>query len=190
MQIQETYIDMRDAQVLCTYKKSKRSRSIRIDVLHSREIRVTIPYRVSFRGAAQFVQEKHAWIQRCIDFFNHEVVYVEPPEKTFYSIAQYRHRAKQKVLRLIKKYNAYYQFDIARVSIRDQKTKWGSCSSAGNLNFHYKILFLPDHLAEYLVVHELCHLKEMNHSKRFWQLVAQTIPDVKQKARELRRHIP
>jgi len=73
--------------------------------------------------------------------------------------------------------NEHYGFKYRRVSIRDTKTRWGSCSSQGNLNFSYKIIFLPPYLADYVITHELCHLQEFNHSKHFWNLVEQKIPD-------------
>lgn len=86
----------------------------------------------------------------------------------------------------VKKYNAIYQYRLGRVSIRNQKTKWGSCSKNGNLNFNYKILFLEERLADYIVVHELCHLQELNHSQKFWNLVARVFPNHKHIRKELR----
>ncbi|PID51680.1 MAG: metal-dependent hydrolase, partial [Candidatus Moraniibacteriota bacterium] len=71
--------------------------------------------------------------------------------------------------------------------IRNQKTRWGSCGSNGNLHFNCQLLCVRDALIDYVVVHELCHLKEMNHSPRFWDLVAQTMPDYKTLRKELRR---
>ncbi|MBI4407668.1 MAG: M48 family metallopeptidase [Candidatus Kerfeldbacteria bacterium] len=73
--------------------------------------------------------------------------------------------------------NQSYGFTYHRVTIRNQASRWGSCSKQGNLNFHYKIVLLPPALADYVLVHELCHVQELNHSKRFWQLVARTVPD-------------
>lgn len=73
------------------------------------------------------------------------------------------------------------------VRIRNVRSRWGSCSQKGNLNFHYKIAFLPPHLVDYVVVHELCHLREFNHSVRFWALVEARLPDWKLRKRELMR---
>ncbi len=90
---------------------------------------------------------------------------------------QYKEVARVLVLERLAIYNQIYQYKYNRISIRDQKTRWGSCSSKGNINFNYKIALLPTHLADYIVVHELCHVGEMNHSSRFWDLVARTIPN-------------
>lgn len=84
-------------------------------------------------------------------------------------------------------FNKIYKFEINRVAIKNTSTRWGSCSSKKNLNFHYKIIYLKPEQADYLIVHELCHLGELNHSKRFWLLVSKTIPDYKKINPELRR---
>jgi predicted metal-dependent hydrolase len=76
-------------------------------------------------------------------------------------------------------YNQHYQLKFNRVAIRNTRSRWGSCSSKKNLNFNYRILFLEPELQDYLIVHELCHLQEMNHAPQFWALVAEQIPDYK-----------
>jgi len=83
-------------------------------------------------------------------------------------------------------FNKIYNFEINRIAIRNQKSRWGSCSKQANLNFNYRIIFLKPELADYLIVHELCHLGEFNHSKRFWNLVEKTIPNYKNINWELR----
>lgn len=83
-------------------------------------------------------------------------------------------------------FNRSYGFNFNRVSIKNQKTRWGSCSKKGNLNFNYRIALLSEKLADYIIVHELCHLGQLNHSRQFWNLVAQTIPDYSALRKELK----
>lgn len=83
-------------------------------------------------------------------------------------------------------FNTHYGLTYKRVAIRNQRRCWGSCSALGNLNFSYKLLFLPPPLRDYVIVHELCHLKELNHSPRFWALVAETMPEYQTYRRQLR----
>jgi len=93
------------------------------------------------------------------------------------------------VLNRLGHFNQFYGFEYKRISIRNQKTRWGSCSKKGNLNFNYKLLFLSQEQADYIIVHELCHLKEMNHSKRFWNLVLESILDYKNVRKSLKKLI-
>jgi hypothetical protein len=98
---------------------------------------------------------------------------------------------KKQALELAESRCAYfarmYGLAYKKISIRAQKSRWGSCSAAGNLSFNYKIAIIPRHLADYIVVHEICHRAHMNHSKRFWDLVAQAMPDHRELRKELRR---
>lgn len=74
------------------------------------------------------------------------------------------------------------------ITVRDQKTRWGSCSSRGTLSFNYRLVFAPPAVLDYVVVHELCHLTHMNHSKDFWNLVAAVMPDYAVHKKWLREH--
>jgi predicted metal-dependent hydrolase len=85
-------------------------------------------------------------------------------------------------------FNEVYGFRYARISIRSQRTRWGSASSRGNLSFNYRIIFLPPELQDLIIAHELCHLQEMNHSPAFWSLVEKAIPDYRRLRKELRRY--
>lgn len=90
-----------------------------------------------------------------------------------------KHKEQSRILvnRKITEFNAFYSFTFGRISIRNQRSRWGSCSKKGNLNFNYRLALIPDVLVNYVIVHELCHLGQFNHSKVFWNLVAQTIPN-------------
>jgi predicted metal-dependent hydrolase len=100
---------------------------------------------------------------------------------------QYKEEARTLILSRLDFLNPEGYFIYQRVSIKDQKRCWGSCSSKGNLNFSYKLLFLPDCLRDY-IIHELCHLSVMNHSVKFWEVVASRYPTYLYCAKEL-RHI-
>lgn len=91
------------------------------------------------------------------------------------------------MLQKLAQFNQYYDLAWGKVAIRNQKTRWGSCSKNGNLNFHYRIIFLPESLQDYIIVHELCHLKMFNHSKEFWDLVGEQVSSHKECRRNLRK---
>jgi hypothetical protein len=87
-------------------------------------------------------------------------------------------------------YGVRHGISIGRIVIRNQKSRWGSCSKKGNLNFNYKLAFMPAEVRDYVIVHEICHIKEFNHARGFWQLVAETVPDwkgLRKKLREIER---
>jgi len=86
-------------------------------------------------------------------------------------------------------YCAEYGFQYNAVRVKAMRSQWGSCSPKKNLNFNVKIMFLPDTLVDYVVVHELCHLKELNHGKRFWNLVERILPDYLEREKELKRYV-
>lgn len=93
--------------------------------------------------------------------------------------ARHKESSRKIILERLTHYNLHYKQELKSVFIRNQKTRWGSCSNKGNLNFNYKTGLLDQDLCDYVVVHELCHLKEFNHSQKFWDLVGETIPDYK-----------
>jgi predicted metal-dependent hydrolase len=99
---------------------------------------------------------------------------------------KYKEQARALVLQKLIVLNESFGFEYDRVSIRNQRSCWGSCSKKGNLNFNYKILFLPPRAQDYVLVHELAHLKEFNHSKDFWALVASVVPEYASLRKELK----
>jgi predicted metal-dependent hydrolase len=102
--------------------------------------------------------------------------------------AWYRQQARSVFDERLAACNAAYGFTFGRVSIKEQKSRWGSCSRRGNLNFNWRLLLAPLPVLDYVVIHELCHLKELSHSARFWALVARACPDYAVRRRWLRQH--
>ena len=92
---------------------------------------------------------------------------------------RYREAAREYFPKRVAYYQARMGGTYERIVIREQKTRWGSCSSRGTLSFNWRLMLAPPAVLDYVVVHELAHLQQMNHSKRFWDVVAQVMPDYK-----------
>ncbi len=91
----------------------------------------------------------------------------------------YRHKAKTYIGKRVAELASQHGFEYEKVTIKGQSTRWGSCSTKRNLNFNWKLMMTPPAAIDYVIIHELCHLREMNHSKKFWKLVARYCPDYK-----------
>jgi hypothetical protein len=100
---------------------------------------------------------------------------------------KYKEQARDLITRKIIDFNSFYHFTFNKITIRNQMSRWGSCSKKGNLNFNYRLALLSDDLVDYVVVHELCHLGEFNHSKDFWNLVSQKISNHAELRRQLHK---
>lgn len=171
--------------ISCVVKKNRRARYARLVVHRDGSVVLTLPFFVSYEKGREFLESKVNWIREKIKAFA-----LEPEHLLFRGGVKEYKASKNEAKRLIEERLAYFQgaYDVRwnRVSIRNQSTRWGSCSRTGNLSFNYRLLFLPPHLCDYVIVHELCHLREMNHSPKFWALVALTFPDYKKLRREMR----
>ena len=164
---------------------SSRAKRLRIQVRPGGEVVATLPYGISRAVLDKFIVAKTSWIVRAVARMKKVSSQLKLPR------ADYRAR-RSEALRLVKSriadLNQVYGFKFSSVTIRNQKSRWGSCSRRGNLSFNYRLLLLPPELADYVIVHELCHLQELNHSKKFWALVALAIPDPKKVRRELKHY--
>jgi predicted metal-dependent hydrolase len=89
----------------------------------------------------------------------------------------YRDLAKDYIVRRVEQLARQHGFEYKRITIKSQSTRWGSCSSKHNLNFNWRLIMAPPAAIDYVIIHELCHLRELNHSARFWRLVAQYCPN-------------
>jgi len=181
---------MRMGNIDLTIRKSGRSRAMRITVRTDGSVMVTKPPHASMSMIEAFLRDKWQWIEDKVDFFKtHPRERIVRP-RSIYTKAHYRkHReaARALVEARLEHFNRHYGFHYNAVAIRNQKTRWGSCSSKRNLNFNYKLLFLAPEQQDYIIVHELCHLAEFSHGPKFWAHVAEQIPDYKNLRKTMRK---
>lgn len=160
-----------------TIHRRKRVKYMRLEVTHDLTVKVIAPQWVAQRDIDKFIIEKQQWVKRAL--VKMETRKVLPAQGTRDEYLKYKEIAREILTKKVAYWNSFYNFEYNRIYIKNLKTQWGSCSSKQNLNFNYKIIFLTEEQSDYIVVHELCHLGQMNHSKKFWGLVAQTIPGYK-----------
>jgi peptidylprolyl isomerase len=169
-----------------TVKRSRRARSVRLSVKPGGEVILVAPISASERILVAFLSKHAAWIERSVARMRE----LRPlPVSGRRDYVANREAARVFVTERVREWSARLGYPHGRIAIKDTARSWGSCSHRGNLNFSYKLLFLPPSLADYVVVHELCHVKEANHSPRFWALVAAALPDHRDRRRELRRYV-
>lgn len=137
---------------------------------------VRAPLQMSRAEIEQFVASRMDWINKHLQAARQrQCAPVQPFTEA--EIRQLADAALQDIPARVRKYAGIIGVAVGRITIRNQKTRWGSCSSAGNLNFNCLLMLCPEAVRDYVVVHELCHRKELNHSPRFWNEVARVMPD-------------
>ncbi len=164
-----------EKEIKYTLKISKRARQMRLEINQKGELMVTVPRGIHYGFIKRFITEKAEWINHSLSHFNSvkDKVFLNTSRREY---VKYKEAARLLAKNKIAYYNKFYHFKVNRIAIKNTKSRWGSCSKKGNLNFSYKIALLPEELADYVIVHELCHLGEFNHSKKFWKLVSLTLP--------------
>lgn len=165
--------------------RSKR-KTYGINIAPGGKVTVRIPLRGSEKFAISLAESKKNWIASCVLKLKNVPTQKEktPSEKRLEAI--YRKAAREYFPKRVSHYAHILGVTYGKISIRDQKTRWGSCSSEGNLSFNWRLILAPPNVLDYVVVHELCHRKEMNHSHEFWALVESIMPNYKEYRKWLR----
>lgn len=182
------HIDLQNQKVPYTLKVSERAKRLRLAIYCDGAFVVTVPRGFAEGLIEKYIIQKSAWIIEKLEYFKSfsGARYVSKG-----SIKEYReHKGRALLLAQtrLEHFNTLYNFSFNRINIKNQKTRWGSCSRKGNLNFNYKIALLPEHISDYIIVHELCHLGEFNHSRKFWDLIAQAIPNHQEIRKQLKNN--
>ena len=162
-------------------------RSIGIEVDREGKVTVRAPYSCEKKRIDRFLLEKENWIRQKVKLQKENAMKRQEKREMPEAEKKYYRNLAREVLGARTGYYARKMgVTYGRISIREQKTRWGSCSGKGNLNFNWKLSLVPDEILDYVVVHELAHRKEMNHSQRFWAEVERILPDYKARRKWLK----
>lgn len=157
-------------------------RTLSLQVKRDGQVIVRIPQRTTRAEAEAFVRKNAAWLEKHIEKMERERAAEAASPQERLSMEEIRSLADE-ALRVIpgrvEHYAPLVGVSFGRITVRNQRSRWGSCSAKGNLNFNCLLMLAPPEVLDYVVVHELCHRKEMNHSPRFWAEVARVIPSYK-----------
>lgn len=168
-----------------TFIRSKR-KSVGISVKPDGSVIVRAPLYCSKRQADAFVNEKQAWIEQAKRKMAERRTVAPENGLSKEELAKLKKQARITLTAMVEEQAKIMGVTYGTISIRAQKTRWGSCSSKGNLNFNCYLMLLPENIQRYVVVHELCHRREMNHSRAFWREVEKYRPTYKEDRQQLR----
>lgn len=159
-------------------------KTIAIEITRDLQVLVRSPFGVRNKDIQRFIEEKSWWIEKHIDLMKKKVEADDNKKDAVMKFTEHEIRQlANQALKIIPERVAYYApiigVNVAKITIRNQVSRWGSCSSKGNLNFNCLLMLTPTDVIDYVVVHELCHRKELNHSARFWSEVEKVLPNYK-----------
>lgn len=168
-----------------------RRKTISIEIRPELCVVVRAPLHMTEKEIEGFLRAHEKWIRDHLEQMRQrqEAARTRPEDRL--TMAQLQNLADQALLVIPRKADRYAQLlgvTYGRITIRNQKTRWGSCSAKGNLNFNCLLMLTPDEVIDYVVVHELCHRREMNHSQAFWTLVEGVLPDYKVQKKWLKQN--
>ena len=158
-------------------------KTVAIQVNSNLSVTVRASRSVSEKDIEEILKKKEAWISKHIEKIKEtkERVEAEPTEKlTREKVIALAEEALKVIPERVEYFAKVIGVTYGKITVRNQKTRWGSCSSKGNLNFNCLLMLAPPEVLDYVVVHELCHRKQMNHSKAFWLEVEKVLPNYKE----------
>ena len=195
-----------ESQVLYSIKKEKKgpgSSAMKVTVIRSNrktmaiqvnsDLTVTVraPRCASSNDIERILREKEPWIRKHIEQMQEKKALYESEEIEYLTneeIQELADRALEYIPKRVEYFSRRMGVNYGRITIRNQKTRWGSCSEKGNLNFNCLLMLTPSEVIDYVVVHELCHRKQMNHSKDFWNEVEKVIPNYRESVQWLKNN--
>jgi predicted metal-dependent hydrolase len=166
------------------FTRSPRARRLSITVKPDQTVKVTIPQKVSLTAAVKFLQSKIPWVKKNLDKL--QKLRQNDPRQNLIPVN--KKEAKTILTNRINLLAQKYKFSYNKLYIRNQKTRWGSCSSKNNISLNMNLIRLPQKLQDYVILHELVHTKHKNHSKKFWKEMDRYVGDGKRLRKEMKKY--
>ena len=181
-------IALQGETLMYTIRRHPRAKRTGLTLYPDGSLVVTLTQSALPQTAERFIKKQQEWILRNLTKIQQEDR-IFLPKISKAGVEAYKRRARHFVHERLRYWNNHYSFSYNRVAIKNHQKQWGSCSPKKNLNFNFRVLFLPREIADLIIVHELCHLAEMNHSPAFWSLVRQSLPGYQRLEKELKRYV-
>lgn len=179
------YMEIEDLHIPVKLCRSNR-RTLSVTVTDKGELFVKAPLAMSEKQIQRFLNQKRFWIYKQV---KHQL---ECAQKRVSRSEEEVRRLTEQARTVLTARTEYYakilQVEYQRIRIGNQRTRWGSCSSKGTLSYNWHLILMPETILDYVVVHELCHLIELNHSPRFWSRVEEVLPDYQERRTWLKKH--
>ncbi len=181
----QDYIKIEDLIIPVILQRHKR-KTLAIAITHEGKLLIKSPLRMREKEIILFIEQKKSWI-----YSKTKQVLKENKNKVYMSEEEIKELKKQ-ARKILTKRTDYYKeilnVDYERIRIGNQKTIWGSCSSKKTISYNCHLVLMPEQIMDYVVVHELCHLVEMNHSPAFWEKVSEILPDYQSRRKWLKEN--
>ncbi len=160
-------------------------RSISVEITPELEVIVRAPHYMKKKDIDDFVNDRRNWIEKHLELRSQRLAN-RPPEADEYEITDLKRRAKETLPLKVACFSALMDVKVKSVKITSAKKRLGSCSSENGLCFSYRVMMYPEDIIDYVVIHELAHIKEHNHSKNFYEIVKRYCPDYKDRERRIK----
>lgn len=170
----QNYIQIEDINIPVILQRQKR-KTLSLMITNEGRLFIKAPFRLGEKEIKSFVNKKKLWIYKKVKQINED-----NKNKVFRSEEDIKELKKQARTILTKRTDYYKEIlkvDYEKIRIGNQKTIWGSCSGRRTISYNWHLILMPEQIIDYVVVHELCHLIEMNHSPAFWEKVSEVLPD-------------
>lgn len=180
----------KENQILTLSVVRSARKSIGLQVCENGDVLFRIPNRLSAEALHEFLKREQTWIWKKVEQMQARIA--QRQETGAVPVGELSReeleKIKEKIGNRVNDYKKVMGVTVGRITIRNQKTRWGSCSSKGNLNFNYQLYYLPDELLDYVVIHELAHRRHMDHSREFWAEVEKYCPDYRECRQRLKEY--